>query len=165
MELERRRVLAVERVLEGYSVEEVADFLGVDASSVRRWVASFDREGMRGLVARPASGRPQRLTRTQEKIALRWLDDDPREFGFDTELWTAARLAELIDEEFSVRFHPQYLTRWLRVRGFTPQRPTRVPRERDPQAIAAWLDSEWTRIKKTRSGRAPTSFSWIKAGL
>ena len=35
--LEYRRRLAVQRVYEGYSNQEVADFLGVDSSSVRRW--------------------------------------------------------------------------------------------------------------------------------
>ena len=38
-ELEDRRRLAVERVSEGYSTQEVADFLGVDPSTVRRWCA------------------------------------------------------------------------------------------------------------------------------
>jgi transposase len=40
-ELEHRRLLAVQRVLEGYSVEEVAEFLGVAPRSVRRWVAAY----------------------------------------------------------------------------------------------------------------------------
>ena len=35
-ELEHRRSLAVERVSEGYSTQEVVDFLGVDPSTVRR---------------------------------------------------------------------------------------------------------------------------------
>jgi transposase len=155
-ELERRRVLAVERVLEGYSTEEVAEFLGIDPSSVRRWLAAFRRRGAQGLVARPTPGRPRKLTRTQEKIALRWLADKPTEHGFDTELWTAARLAEIIRQEWGITLNHQYLTRWLRARDFSPQRPERVPRERDPAAIADWLQSEWERIKKTRRGSVPT---------
>src|SRR5512135_42178 len=68
VELEHRRLLAVQRVLEGYSTEEVADFLGVDPRSVRRWIAAFRHEGSAGLLARPAAGRPCKLTNTQEKI-------------------------------------------------------------------------------------------------
>ena len=52
-ELERRRLLAVERVNEGYAPEEVAEFLGVDPSSVRRWVSAFRQDGVAGLAARP----------------------------------------------------------------------------------------------------------------
>src|SRR5688572_4489981 len=94
--LEYRRWLAVERVGEGYSSQEVADFLGVDPSSVRRWVAAFRCQGGFGLAARAVPGRPRKLTATQEKIVLRWLQDNPTEHGFATELWTAGRLAQLI---------------------------------------------------------------------
>src|SRR5512135_1335510 len=104
----------------GYSIAEVADFLDVDPSSVRRWVATFRRQGVDGLAAPPGHGRPPKLTSTQEKIVGRWLADKPTEHGFATELWTAPRLAQLSEQELGVHFHPDYLTTWLRRRGFTP---------------------------------------------
>ena len=155
--LEYRRWLAVRRVADGYSTQEVADFLGVDSSTVRRWLAVFRARGGAGLEAKSVSGRPGKLTSIQEKIALRWLTESPMHHGFETELWTAGRLAQLIREEFGVGLNPRYLSTWLRDRGFTPQKPERVPRERDPEAIAAWLKADWPRIKKKRGGRAPTS--------
>ncbi len=156
-ELERRRLLAVRRILEGYAAEEVADFLGIDPRSVRRWVAAYRQEGGQGLLSRPASGRPPKLTPTQEKIIRRWLTDSPTEHGFETELWTAPRLARLIGEEFGIALHPKFLSAWLRDRGYSPQRPQRVPRERDPATIAAWLESDWPRIKKRPGGKGPPS--------
>ena len=164
-ELQRRRVLAVERVLDGFSAAEVAEFLGINSGTVRRWVEAYRRQGPGGLQARPAAGRPPKLTRTQEKIALRWLQDSPTEHGFDTELWTAARLASLIVEEFGIELNRRYVCRWLAARGFSPQRPKRVPRERKPEVIAAWLQTEWPRLKKKRHGIARTSFSLTKAGF
>ena len=135
VELQRRRCLAVQRVTEGYSTEEVADFLGVDPRSVRRWLAVFRCHGAEGLVARPrpTPGPPPKLTSTQEKIALRWLSESPTEYGFPTDLWSAPRLAQLIEQTFDTRFNPDYLGTWLRQRGYTPQKPRRVPRERDDQ--------------------------------
>ena len=146
-QLEWRRCLAVQRVLDGYSAEEVADFLGVDARSVRRWLAAFRA----GLAARPAPGRPPKLTPAQVKIVRRWLCESPTSFGFDTELWTASRLARLIEQEFGTRLNPRYLADWLRAHDFTPQKPQRVPRERDDAAIASWLARDWPRIKKRRA--------------
>src|SRR5436190_8990034 len=99
-ELEHRRFLAIRKVLDGYSTEEVAEFLDVDARSVRRWWATFTRKGVAGLAAQPIGGRPTKLSRTQEKIVLRWLAELPTEFGFASELWTAGRLAELIRQEW-----------------------------------------------------------------
>jgi transposase len=97
------------------------------------------------------------LTTTQEKIVRRWLADKPTEHGFATDLWTGPRLATLIHQEFGIRLHPWYLSTWLRARGFTPQKPRRVPRQRDPEVIAAWLRTQWPRIKKRPGVRGPTS--------
>jgi transposase len=156
-EHEHHRLLAVQRVLEGYTVAEVAEFLGVDPRSVRRWFATYREGGGQSLLSRPVSGRPPKLTVTQEKIVRRWLGDSPSEHGFETELWTALRLGQLIQEEFGVRLNSRYLSAWLRDRGFTPQKPQRVPRERDPEVIAAWLESDWPRIKKKPDDKGRTS--------
>jgi transposase len=159
-----RRCLAVQRVSEGHPVAEVADFLGVDPSSVRRWVATFRQHGSAGLAARHVPGRPAKLSRTQEKIVSRWLDDNPTLYGFATELWTAGRLAELIKQEWGIHFNPDYLGDWLRRRGYTPQKPRRVPRERDDEAVARWLAVDWPRIKKRPAGGARTSCCSTRAG-
>ena len=165
-ELERRRCLAVQRVVEGYySTGDVADFLGVDPSSVRRWVAAFREHGTAGLAARPTPGRPPKLTPPQEKIVCRWLTDNPTDHGFPTELWTASRLALLIDEEWSISFHPHYLTAWLRQRGYTPQLPRRVPRERDDREIARWLAEDWPRIKRNARRRGACLMLLDESGL
>jgi transposase len=156
-ELEHRRLLAVQRVSEGYSAEEAAEFLGVDPRSVRRWAAAYRKAGGAGLVARPATGRPLKLTHTQEKFIRRWLADKPTEHGFPTDLWTGPRVSHMIRQEFGVALNPKYMTVWLRRRGFTPQKPRRVPRQRDPEVIAAWLAADWPRIKKKPDDSAPTS--------
>jgi transposase len=149
--------LAVRRVEDGYSIGEVAEFVGVDPRTLRRWVAAFRRYGAAGLAAQPVPGRPPKLTPTQEKIVGRWLADNPTEHGFATELWSAPRLALLIEQEFDIRFHPDYLTAWLRRRGYTPQKPRRVHRERNDAVIARWLAQDWPRIKKRRAGGVPIS--------
>lgn len=163
-ELERRRLLAIQRVAEGYSAEEVAEFLGVNPGTVRRWVTAFRHHGAAGLVAQPVPGRPPKLSATQEKIVRRWLSDCPTEHGFATELWTAPRLAQLIEQEWGIHFHPGYLAAWLRQRGYTPQKPRRVARERNEEAIARWLAQDWPRVKKRPAGAARACCGWTRAG-
>lgn len=164
-EFEHRRLLAVRRVLEGDSVGEVADFLEVDPRSVRRWVQEFRELGWEGLISHPVPGRPRKLSATQEKIVVRWLQECPTELGFATELWTCQRLAQLIREEWGIDMNPRYLPQWLRERDFSPQKPQRVPRERDPDEIARWLATEWPRIKKKRFARWRRSFCSMKVGF
>jgi transposase len=81
----------------------------------------------------------------------------PTEHGFDTELWTASDIAKLIEQEFGVTLNARYLSSWLRDREFTPQKPQRVPRERDPEEIRRWLASDWPRIKKKLGDKGHSS--------
>lgn len=155
VELERRRRLAVQRVREGYSTGEVARCLGVDPSSVWRWVSAWHKHGPNGLTSHPVPGRPPKLSRTEEKIVLRWLTHPASEYGFATELWTCQHLAQLIEQEFGVRYHPGYLSVWLRTRDRTPQKPQRLAREHDPEKIAEWLAKGWPRIKKKPGVEGP----------
>jgi transposase len=147
-ELERRRRLAVKRARSGYTQQEVADFLGVHVRSVQRWVRAYREYGRAGLKAKPASGRPPKLSSLQERRVLSWFRRSPREFGFPNELWTGARVAELIQRKFHKKFHPHYINQWLAQRRITSQKPAKQARERNAREVRRWLREEWPRIKK-----------------
>ncbi len=153
-EKELRRRLAVERVKEGWSTNDVADFLDVNIRSVQRWVKAEREGGSAALAAKPYPGHPK-LTPRQAAIVIEWLKHNPREFGFVTELWTAKRVASLIEQRFGVVFHPRYVNAWLTRRKITPQKPERVPRERSQQKIDDWLAHDWPRIKKKERNASP----------
>lgn len=156
-ELEKRRRLAMERVNAGYSQVEVAEFLGVSDRSVRRWVKAYRDGGAAALTAKPRSGRPAHLTPEQTREVLGWFRQSPKAFGFATELWTARRVAWLIEKQFGVVFHHRYLNAWLTNRGITPQKPQKQARERDQARIDGWIARDWPRILKKGLPRTPTS--------
>ena len=106
------------------------------------------RRGDAGLETRPRSGRPSKLTDAQTVEILKWLRASPLNLGFSTDLWTAARVTELIEQRFGVRMNHRYVSDWLMRRGITPQMPERRPRERDEKAVGAWIAREWPAIKK-----------------
>lgn len=154
-ELERRRRLAVERVVSGYSQQETADFLGVSKSAVSQWMAAYRQRGEAGLAAKPHPGRPRKLTKRQEQSVLGWFSKSATDFGFANELWTAPRVAKLIRRKWSVKFHPRYVNQWLAERRITPQKPQRRPRERDDGAIKKWLRYDWPLLQNARRASAP----------
>jgi transposase len=156
-ELEVRRRLAVQRVNDGWPQNRVAEFLGVHPVTVAKWVAAFRAAGAGGLAAKPTPGRPRLLTLDQEAQVLSWLARPPSEFGFRTDLWTAARVAHLIRERFGVAYHPGYLREWLAKRDHSPQKPTRRPRQRNPAEIDRWLRDEYPAVQKKSRRSAPTS--------
>jgi transposase len=147
-ELERRRRLAVTRIAEGWPQTKVAAFLDVDPRTVRAWWARHRADAVHGLDAKPHPGRPRKLTPDQEDTVLSWFSRSATDFGFANELWTAGRVAHLIQKEFGVRFHPHYLSAWLAQRRITPQKPEKQARERDPAKIEHWLAHDWVEVKK-----------------
>ena len=162
-ELERRRFLAVERLRDGYSAQEVAEFLGVHIRTVYYWQALSKRKGGKALNAKPPPGRPRKLTACQERTVLGWFRKNPRSFGFATELWTARRVAQVIERKWGVKFNPRYLNAWLGARAITPQKPQRVPREADQDAIDEWRLRDWPRLQNGRDASGPRLFSSTNA--
>lgn len=157
-ELEDRRILAVERVNQGYTQAEVAGFLGVDARSVRRWMQAYRQGGCGALRAKPRPGRPAHLTPQQTQTVLTWFQRSPTDFGFATELWTAKRVASLIQKQFGVSFNHRYLNAWLTDRDITPQKPQKQAREHDQARIDRWVAVDWPRILKKGPNAKPTSY-------
>ena len=149
--------MAVRKVADGWTQRDVAAFLDVHPVTVGRWVRAYRAAGEAALAAKPTPGRPRFLTADQEAQVLGWLAGKPTDHGFRTDLWTARRVASLIERRFGVKFHPHYLRAWLRGRGYTPQKPARRPRQRDQAAVDRWLREDWPRIKKRPAGGRPTS--------
>ena len=73
--------------------------------------------------------------------------------GFDTERWTLARVQALIEKEFGVHYHPNYISRLLHDLGWSVQKPETRAMERDEELIRAWLSKDWNRIKKSAAAR------------
>lgn len=148
-QLEQRRLRAWKLLQEGFTPVEVARKLGVNRRSVRRWRALGERQQ---LAARPASGRPPKLTERQREQLVGRLIAGPLACGYATELWTCPRIAEVIRKRYKVRYHAAHVSRLLRGLGFTPQKLERQARERDEEAIRGWVRATWPRVKNTPSG-------------
>jgi transposase len=156
-EQEARRRLAVTRVGEGWSPADTAAFLGVHVETVRKWVRAYKAGGTDGLAGTPHPGRKPFLTPDQEAEALGWLTRKPTAFGFRTDLWTAARVAQLIRDRLGVAFHPSYPREWLSRRGYSPQKPARRAKQRDPVALDRWRKDEYPAVQKRSRRATPTS--------
>ena len=133
--LERRRRRALELVERGLWPGEVAERVGVDRSSVRRWKAAYREKGPEALKAKPVTGRPPKLTQNEKQELEELLLVGAEAAGFDADLWTCPRVAKLIRKHFGVRYHVDHIGRLLRSLGWSPQRPQRRALERDEARI------------------------------
>lgn len=147
-QLEQRRLQAVILFKQGFAPVDVAKKLNVGRRSVRRWKSTYNKQGTAGVKAKPASGRPSRLTTRKKALLERTLLQGAVQSGFATDLWTCPRVAAVIRKIFRVDYNHRYLPRLLRAMGWSPQKPERLARERDEKAIRHWIKADWPRIKK-----------------
>ncbi len=72
----------------------------------------------------------------------------PEAYGFWGEVWTCARIAKVIAEEFGVAYHPDHVSRLLKELGWTPQVPITPAVQRDDEEIEHWRSDVWPRLRQ-----------------
>ena len=150
---------AAEMFRRGGRQADVVRELGVSRQTASQWYARWVSDGKRGLRAAGRAGRLPKLDDRQLARVERALRKGPRANGFPTELWTLARVGEVIETVTGVSYHPGHVWRILREMGWSRQRPARRAVERDDEAIANWVKKEWPRVKKTPGVATPGSAS------
>ncbi len=121
--LEVRRRIAAHLLQQGKGLREVARLVDAAPSSVFRWQQALQQRGMEALQARAHPGRPPRLTPQQKQSLADILRQGAPAAGFPTDLWTLARVAQVIERSFGVAYHPGHVWRILREMGWSPQKP------------------------------------------
>jgi len=151
--MEERRLAGGRLVKEGkLSQAEISRQLGVSRATVSEWAKIVKSKGIRGLRKRKAVGQ-SKLSKVQKEKLKRMLDHGALACEFPTDRWTLERVRQLIQREFEVTYHPNYLNRLLRQLGFSPQKPLPQAIEQEKELVKAWLQQDWTRIKKVAAAR------------
>ena len=121
--LQRRRMAAAKLLEQGVSQAEVARRLGVHRQSVIRWARELMKSGRSGLKKAGRAGRRPRLGTADLQAIEGALKRGPQALGYETALWTAPRVARLIEQLCGVRYHPAHVWRLLGQLGWSCQRP------------------------------------------
>jgi transposase len=135
---------------------DVVTELGVSAQTASRWYQAWQEQGRDGLAGAGRAGRRRKLADAKLAEVEAALLAGPRANGFPTEMWTLARVAEVIERVTGVRYSQAQTWAVLRERlGWSRQRPARRAVERNEEAIATWVKQDWPRIKKAPGAAAP----------
>jgi len=147
--LEARRKQAVRLLKQtDMSVSEVAEVEGVTRQAVNNWKNTYEEEGMEGLDATPNTGGPTPELPPEKFPELEELLLDGAEaHGFEGDLWTLPRVAQLIEDEFDVDITPRTAGNYLDKVDWSNQRPQSRAAKRDPEEIEQWRN-EWEYRKK-----------------
>lgn len=151
--LERRRFKAFALLAKGLSEAEVARQVGAHRQSVNRWAKAIEEQGREGLRQAGRAGRRSRLSEAEFKQLEEKLKRGAQAAGYESNLWTLERVAELIEQNFGVKYHAGHVSWLLKKLGWSCQRPVGKALERDEAAIKKWKKRRWPELKKKPSAR------------
>jgi transposase len=155
--LEDRRRRALTLLDEGLSLNAVGRRIGCAPSSVMHWRDMRRRGGEKALKVRSSPGRPHKLSLARCRLLLKLLLAGAMASGYQTQLWTTARMAEVIRKKFRVVYHRDHVGRLMHRLGWSHQKPQKRALERNEGEIRRFVRKAWPRVKKTSRGWAPTS--------
>lgn len=145
-----RRIHAVLLNHKQHTSSEIAQLLEAPRSKVSLWLAQYETHGWEALLEGHRSGRPTQLSSLQLSQLDGIIDSGPVAYGFSSGVWTSPMIAQVIKEEFAVRYHTGHVRKVLRRMGFSVQRPRRKLAKADPAAQDRWRRYTYPRLKKNR---------------
>src|SRR6516164_3826976 len=134
-----RRAQAVRDVVRGQRLQTVSDTLHFTYSALRKWVYRFAHQGTQGLVDRPRSGRPPKVTCALEQHLNRLIDQDPLEHGSLHSQWSCRELATVFARETGVHLGRESIRSVLKKKtSATTAPPANCPQPQLISPTALW---------------------------
>ncbi len=148
---------------QGKRMGEIAAYLGVHRTTVSKWWRQYQQVGeaaLHQLKRGNKLGEGRTLSPSEEAVIQRLIREHfPDELNVDSALWTRQAVQALIAGEpgvkMPIRTVGEYLKRW----GYTPQKPLKRAYEQNPQAVKAWLETEYPAIEQ-RAQQEDAEIAW-----
>ena len=136
------RLNAIRLLFNGFPREQVAFLSFVSLRTLGRWVKAFNERGIDGLLEKPRSGRPRKIT-PAKTTKYRRLLEHPEQAG--QEHWTAKKFFGYLRDELNEEVGYRTVVRWLHDNNYRLKVPRPWPDRRDEQLRAAFVDKlkEW----------------------
>jgi transposase len=140
---------ALELKRQGWKQRDIAAALGVTEGAVSQWLAAARHGGRDALTSRTdRRGVAPKLTPEQVRLIPDFLWHGAEAYGFRGEVWTCARVAGVLYEEFGVSYSGSQVSRLLKRLGWTPQVPITRAIQRDEEVIERWRVETWPALKE-----------------
>jgi transposase len=151
---EERRKRAWKLKEQGWKQKDIAKALGVTEGAVSQWMKRGREGGEEALKASPAPGVRPRLSAEQRAQLPALLAKGAPAYGFRGQVWTASRVAVVIERCFGVRYSRDHAGAIMRKMGWSPQKPEEKASQRNEEAIAVWKTERFPALKKSSGGKA-----------
>lgn len=143
------RLHAIMLSIEKYTSGDIANLLKVNRTNVPIWINNWNEHGADGLLEGHRSGRRSGLSPKDKERLGDIIESGPVTYGLNTGVWTSKIIAQIIEEEFGLGFHPGHVRKLLKAIGFSVQRPTYKLVNADEKQRNKWIRYTYPNLKKT----------------
>ena len=144
---EKRREQAYELAQAGWQQKAIAAALGVSKGAVSQWLSRAEKNGKAVLKGHPAPGGQSKLSAEQLARLPELLARGAEAYGYRGAVWTRARIRQVIEDAFGVRYHVDHMSFLMKKIGWTHQKPHRVSTQQNQTAVETWQDN-WEAVEK-----------------
>lgn len=121
---------------EGLSPPQIAQRVRFSRRTVTRIIPRYEAEGLEGLMTKPRSGRPPKVTAAYKAQLLQAVEQPPRTLGLPFSNWTTANLAEYLREPTGIELSARQVENILKANDWRLRRPVRtVKHKQDPDLV------------------------------
>ena len=145
------RVQGLLLVHRGFRETDAADIIGVGRRTLQDWIHRYRNSGISGLVKGPYPGRKPKLSDEEKSDLAEIIAAGPEAAGFDTGVWIAPIVVELVKRRYGVSYSSSQTARILHDLRFSMQYPTKRLSKGNEEAQEKWLIQELSEIKKKRT--------------
>lgn len=138
--------LAILAVGDGRSCAEVAVVLRVPEKTLAAWICEFCCDGIHGAPRQKPTGRPPKLTPTQQAALATLMDEGPLQAGCSGACWRSPMIQPLLDDRFGVVSTVFSIAQWLTNLGCSSQKAAFVSDQWNEAQRHEWCTTTWPQI-------------------
>lgn len=128
---------------EGMKQTKIAELLSITQARVSQILSK-----PASIIAKWGGHLQSKLTNSDEKKLIEYLEMGAESFGFEGCVWNSKRVQSLIKEQFGVDYHVAYIPCILRKIGFSRQKPKVVDYRQEEAKVAIYLEETLPSLKK-----------------
>jgi transposase len=153
------RVQGLLLVHRGFRETDAADIIGVGRRTLQDWIHRYRYNGIAGLHKGPYTGGKSKLSDEQKSELAEIIAAGPEAAGYDTGVWIAPIIVELVRKRYGVSYSSSQIARILHDLRFSVQYPTKKFPKADEEARERWLIQQLPEIKKSEEGKGRNAVS------
>jgi transposase len=133
--------------------KQAAEIFSVTERAVNKIWNKYKTEGKQSLISKKRGVKGGMKINGKQAAEVRNLIKDklPDQLKLPYGLWTREAVQQLIERRYGITLSVKQVGRYLKLWGYTPQKPIRKAFEQKPEVVKQWIEKEYPAIKKRAS--------------